>query len=402
MPWPTPWPPRRPSCAATPTGWSSGWPSRPRSTVSHELRTPLNAILGWIWLLAGGRLDEAGARRAVQTIERNARAQSQIIDDLLDVSRIVTGKLRLRVRRVDLGPVIEAAVDAVRPAAEAKDIRIESRVEDGPGRTGHLRGDPDRLQQVVWNLLSNAVKFTPPGGRVEVLADEEDGTARIRVTDTGTGIPEGFLGYVFDRFRQADSSTTRKHGGLGLGLSIVRHLVELHGGTVEAESPGEGLGSTFTVRLPLSQNLPAAAPSPDPRSPSASAPGDSRDLGGLRILLVDDEEDAREVVSTALEQFGAEVASVDSAADAMATLRRTGADVLVADIGMPGEDGYSLIQRVRELDGDLGRLPAIALTAYAGDADRRRALEAGFQIHLPKPIDPGALAEAVASVVDRT
>ncbi len=217
------------------------------STVSHELRTPLNSILGWTWLLTGDKLDEAGARRAVQTIERNARAQSQIIDDLLDVSRIVTGKLRLKVRTVDLAPLIEAAVDAVRPAADAKGIRIGFLA----GQVGLLKADPDRLQQVIWNLLANAVKFTPAGGQVEVLADEADGQARIRVTDTGMGIPDAFLRYVFDRFRQADSSTTRQHGGLGLGLSIVRHLVELHGGTVSAESEGEGRGATFTVMLPL-------------------------------------------------------------------------------------------------------------------------------------------------------
>ena len=217
------------------------------STVSHELRTPLNSILGWTWLLVGGKLDEAGARRAVETIDRNARAQSQIIDDLLDVSRIVTGKLRLKVQTVDLAALIEAAVDASRPAADAKGLQIDVQL----GGMGALRGDPDRLQQVVWNLLANAVKFTPPGGRIEVLADEMDGQARIRVADTGIGIPAAFLRYVFDRFRQADSSTTRLHGGLGLGLSIVRHLVELHGGTVSAESEGEGRGATFTVMLPL-------------------------------------------------------------------------------------------------------------------------------------------------------
>jgi len=220
------------------------------STVSHELRTPLNAILGWAWLLVGGKLDEAGVRRAIQTIDRSAHAQSRIIDDLLDVSGIVTGKLRLKVRRLDPVPLIEAAVDAIRPAAAAKGIAIETRLD----RTGPVSGDPDRLQQVVWNLLSNAVKFTPPQGRVAVLADEVDGQARLRVTDTGIGIPGAFLPYVFDRFRQADSSTTRTHGGLGLGLSIVRHLVELHGGTVAAESEGEGRGATFTVKLPLAAN----------------------------------------------------------------------------------------------------------------------------------------------------
>ena len=377
------------------------------STVSHELRTPLNAILGWTWLLVGGKLDEAGARRAVQTIERNARAQSQIIDDLLDVSRIVTGKLRLKVLPVDLTPLIEAAVDAVRPAAQAKGIQLEARVQAQLSRAGLLRGDPDRLQQVIWNLLTNAVKFTPAGGRVEVLADVADetgGQARIRVTDTGIGIPDAFLRYVFDRFRQADSSTTRKHGGLGLGLSIVRHLVELHGGTVAAESEGEGRGATFIVTLPLSCRSEAPELHPEVRPGRHQATPAGPGLHGLRVLLVDDEPDARDVVSAALEELGAKVDSVPSAADALASLHRRGADVLVADIGMPEEDGYSLIHKIRELEGALGRLPAIALTAYAGDADRLRALEAGFQIHLPKPIDPGALAEAVAAVagVERT
>jgi signal transduction histidine kinase len=235
------------------------------STVSHELRTPLNAILGWTWLLVGGKLDEPGVRRAVQTIERNARAQSQIIDDLLDVSSIVTGKLRLKVRTVDLAPLIEAAVEAVRPAAQAKGIQVEARMDTRLSKRGPLKGDPDRLQQVVWNLLANAVKFTPAGGRIEVLADEADGQARIRVTDTGIGIPDVFLRYVFDRFRQADSSTTRTHGGLGLGLSIVRHLVELHGGTVSAASEGEGRGATFTVMLPLAARSEAPELHPEPR-----------------------------------------------------------------------------------------------------------------------------------------
>ncbi|HVG10605.1 MAG TPA: ATP-binding protein [Thermoanaerobaculia bacterium] len=372
------------------------------STVSHELRTPLNSILGWTWLLIGEKLDEAGARRAVQTIERNARAQSQIIDDLLDVSRIVTGKLRLKVRTVDLAPLIEAAVDAVRPAAQAKGIQVEARMDTRLSRAGPLRGDPDRLQQVVWNLLANAVKFTPAGGRVEVLADEEDGQACIRVTDTGMGIPDAFLRYVFDRFRQEDSSTTRKHGGLGLGLSIVRHLVELHGGTVSAESEGEGRGATFTVMLPLTSRSEAPELNAEPRPALLQETSTPPSLHGLRVLVVDDEPDARDVVTAALEELGAEVDSMPSAADALASLHRSGADVLVADIGMPGEDGYSLIHKIREIDGILGRLPAIALTAYAGDADRLRALEAGFQIHLPKPIDPGALAEAVAAVAAST
>jgi signal transduction histidine kinase len=362
------------------------------STVSHELRTPLNAILGWTWILLGDRLDPEGARRAVQTIERNARAQSQIIDDLLDVSRIVTGKLRLKMRPVALEGIVEAAVESVRPAAEAKSIQMETR--SGPLPDGsELRGDPARLQQVVWNLLSNAVKFTPPGGRVEVAVDEEGDQARIRVSDTGIGIAPGFLPYVFDRFRQADSSTTRTYGGLGLGLSIVRNLVELHGGTIDVESRGEGQGAAFTVRLPLSPAPRAVEPPQEVRA----EPGPPR-LSGLRVLLVDDEPDALEVVSSALEELGAQVTAVASAAEAMAALRRTRADVLVADIGMPGEDGYSLIRKIRELGGELGGLPAIALTAYAGDGDRRRALEAGFQVHLAKPIEPRLLAETVSTV----
>ena len=356
------------------------------STVSHELRTPLNAILGWTFLMSGDRLDEAGLRRAVQTIERNARAQSQIIDDLLDVSRIVTGKLRLKLRRFALQPVIETAIEAVRPAAEAKGIPIEAVFEP----VEDVRGDADRLQQVVWNLLSNSVKFTPQGGRIEVRLDQQDGQARIRVTDTGLGIEPEFLRYVFDRFRQADSSTTRSHGGLGLGLSIVRQLVELHGGTVEAKSDGQGLGATFTVLLPLAPKMAVAAALPIDAS---DAPPDLRNL---RVLLVDDEPDAREVISAALEQFGAEVSTAPSASEALRALRSSAAHVLVADIGMPGEDGYSLIQRIREMDGDLGALPAIALTAYAGDVDRQRALDAGFQIHLAKPVEPGVLAQAVA------
>jgi signal transduction histidine kinase/CheY-like chemotaxis protein len=364
------------------------------STVSHELRTPLNAILGWTWILLGDRLDPEGARRAVQTIERNARAQSQIIDDLLDVSRIVTGKLRLKMRPVTLDGIVEAAIEGVRPASDAKGIKVETRI-GSVSDTSELRGDPARLQQVVWNLLSNAVKFTPTGGSVEVAVDQQDGQARIRVSDTGIGIPPGFLPYVFDRFRQADSSTTRTYGGLGLGLSIVRNLVELHGGTVEVESEGEGQGTAFTVRLPLSP----APRVPAPRAlPEAGAePGPLR-LSGLRVLLVDDEPDAREVVCSALEELGAEVTSVPSAAEAMAALGRGGADILVADIGMPEEDGYSLIRRIRKLEGDLAGLPAIALTAYAGDGDRRRALEAGFQVHLAKPIEPRLLAETVSTV----
>jgi signal transduction histidine kinase/ActR/RegA family two-component response regulator len=366
------------------------------STVSHELRTPLNAMLGWTWLLASGKLDAETSRRAIATIERNGRAQSQIIDDLLDVSRIITGKLRLKLRRVDLRAVIEAAIDAVRPAAGAKGIHIDYRADPA---VPVVQGDPDRLQQVVWNLLSNAVKFTPGEGRVEVRLERQGGRARIQVADTGIGIRRDFLDYVFDRFRQADSSSTRAHGGLGLGLSIVRHLVELHGGTVRAESGGEGRGATFTVEIPLAPPPhAAAAPASPPRTEVPLAPEAARELQGLRVLLVDDEPDAREMVSHLLEPLGARIVATASAAEALEALQRGKIDVLVADIGMPDEDGYALIRKIRELDGALREIPAIALTAYAGDGDRQRALAAGFQMHLPKPVEPQALAAAVAAV----
>jgi signal transduction histidine kinase/ActR/RegA family two-component response regulator len=367
------------------------------STVSHELRTPLNAILGWTWLLGGGKLDAEAAARAVATIERNARAQSQIIDDLLDVSRIITGKLRLQMAEIDLTHVIEAALDSVRPAADAKEIRVECRLDPA---TAAVSGDPHRLQQVVWNLLSNAVKFTPRGGGVEVRLARAGGQVELRVADTGIGIQPDFLNYVFDRFRQADSSTTRAHGGLGLGLAIVRHLVELHGGTVHAESEGENLGAAFTVRLPVpASRQPAADAEPEiPQALAAPAPAALHPLAGLRVLLVDDEADASEMLRTVLEQFGVAVTVTSSAAQALAALRRTEFDALVADIGMPDEDGYSLIAKVRTLDGGARSLPAIALTAYAGDVDRRRALDAGFQIHLAKPVEPHTLAAFLAAV----
>jgi signal transduction histidine kinase/ActR/RegA family two-component response regulator len=369
------------------------------STVSHELRTPLNAILGWAWLLTSGKFDAEGTRRAVATIERNARAQSQIVDDLLDVSRIITGKLRLSVETVDLMQVIEAVLDSVRPAADAKEIRIERRLDPAAARA---KGDPHRLQQIVWNLLSNAVKFTPRGGSVEVALARRDSQIEIRVTDTGIGIHPDFLGHVFDRFRQADSSSTRSHGGLGLGLAIVRHLVELHGGTVEAASAGAGQGATFSVRLPVPALAPAL-PAPGPAAPIA--PGrslseeEAAQVHGLRVLIVDDEAEVREMLPLVLSQFGLQVTVAGSAAEALAALQRAPVDLLVADIGMPGEDGYALIGKIRALNGRNGRLPAIALTAYAAETDRQRALAAGFQIHLAKPVETNALVSALASLV---
>ncbi|HKI05565.1 MAG TPA: ATP-binding protein [Thermoanaerobaculia bacterium] len=368
------------------------------STVSHELRTPLNAILGWTWLLVNGKLDGEGVQRAIATIERNARAQGQIIDDLLDVSRIITGKLRLSAEPVDLLQVVEAVLDSVSPAAEAKDIRIERRLDPAAARA---KGDPQRLQQIVWNLLSNAVKFTPRGGRVEVALARRHSQIEIRVTDSGIGIHPDFLAHVFDRFRQADSSSTRTHGGLGLGLAIVRHLVELHGGTVEARSGGEGQGATFAVRLPVPVLAPSL-PTPEPFLPATPgrplAEEDAARVRGLKVLLVDDEPGTREMLLLLLSQFGVQATAAASAAEALEALDRAPVDLLLADIGMPGEDGYSLIRKVRSLNGSNGRLPAIALTAYASETDRQRALAAGFQRHLAKPVEAYELISALAAL----
>ncbi len=374
------------------------------ATLSHELRTPLTAVIGWTQLLTSGQLDEAATARALQTIQRNARAQSQIIEDILDVSRIISGKLRLDPRPVEIVPVIEAAMDAVRPAASAKAIQLQPAFDP---EVNLVPCDPHRMQQVIWNLLSNAVKFTPPGGRVSIQLGRAGADAQVRVSDTGPGISPEFLPYVFDRFRQADGSTTRTHGGLGLGLAIVRHLVELHGGTVQAESAGTGHGATFTVNLPLSQK--AFAPSMDEAATTpqtnAGKPEDdgAPSLQGLSVLVVDDETDTLDYVTETLRERGAEVTAASSVAEAMAALERLRPDVLVADIAMPGEDGYALIRRVRALDPSRGgNIPAAALTAYASSEDRMRVLLSGFQIHLPKPIEPAELAAVVASLAGRT
>ncbi len=372
------------------------------ATVSHELRTPLTAILGWATMLRGNKFDEATAASALETIERNARAQSQLIEDLMDVSRIITGKLRLDVRPVDLASVVEAAVEAVRPAAEAKGIRLQ-RVLDT--YAGPVPGDPVRLQQVVWNLLSNAIKFTPKGGRVQVRLERVNSHVEIVVSDTGPGISPDFLPHAFERFRQADAAITRKHGGLGLGLAIVRHLVELHGGAVSVESGGEGQGATFSVQLPL-MIVHGEVVAEERRHPRAEAPGEALcrpQLDGLRVLVVDDERDARLMLKAMLAQCGAEVAEADSAAGALAAFEEFRPDVLVSDIGMPEEDGYSLIRKIRALAPERGgRTPAAALTAYAGVEDRKRALLAGYQVHVPKPVDPTELLAVVASLAGRT
>jgi PAS domain S-box-containing protein len=372
------------------------------ATVSHELRTPLTAILGWAHMLRTGQFDTDSARRAFETVERNARAQAQLIDDLLDVSRIVAGKLRIDVRPVDPNSFIEAAVEAVRPAAEAKGVRLQKVLDTG---VVTVSGDPVRLQQIVWNLLSNAIKFTPRGGRVQVRLERVNSHVEVAVSDTGAGIPAGFLPHVFDRFRQADQKTTRQHGGMGLGLAIVRHLVELHGGTVKAESLGEGHGATFTVLLPVAPVYHAeeegARVHPAARETLPKFELFDR-LDGLKILVVDDEPDTREMLKAGLGQCGAEVAAAASTAEALEAIEKSAPDLLISDIGMPGEDGYELIRRVRELPAEAGgRLPAIALTAYARVEDRMHALRVGYQMHVPKPVELAELAAVAASLVRR-
>ncbi|HEV2295078.1 MAG TPA: ATP-binding protein [Tepidisphaeraceae bacterium] len=375
------------------------------ATLSHELRTPLNAILGWSHILLSGERDEPSLVEGLQTIERNARAQTRLIEDLLDMSRIISGKVRLDVQRVDLAAVVEAAVESVRPAAEAKLLRLQVTLDP---IAGPVRGDPGRLQQVVWNLLSNAVKFTPKGGRVQVLLERINSHLEIVVSDTGEGIKPEFLPHLFERFRQSDSSTTRRHGGLGLGLSIVNQLVELHGGTVRAKSPGVGQGSTFTVILPLAVLHEEQTDISAQRiHPGATAPQDQScdvvRLSGVRVLVVDDEPDARELVRRFLTNCDASVVTAGSADEAMTELDDHLPDVLVSDIGMPDVDGYELMRRIRSHHDESRRqVPAIALTAFARSEDRTRAMLAGFNVHLSKPIEPAELAATVGSLTGRT
>lgn len=374
------------------------------SVLSHELRNPLNAMIGWAQLLREKELDETRTQHGLETIERSARTQAQLIEDILDVSRITTGKFRLNARLIKLAPVIQAAIEVVRLAADAKNISIESRLSTQPEK---VLGDPMRLQQVIWNLLANAIKFTPPGGRVEVQLAYVNLHAQIQVSDTGRGISSEFLPFVFDRFRQADGSRTRSNPGLGLGLSIVRHLVELHGGTVEAESAGTDQGATFTVRLPLQANSNGAIdPSTpaDPLDPPPRLQGEPGSLAGLRVLIVDDEPGMRELFSVMLAEYDVEVTTIASASEAIATLTANPQkyDVLLSDIGMPGGDGYALIRQIRSLGIEAGgQIPAAAITAYARDEDRRESIEAGFQLHLTKPIQAEQLAWAVATLAGR-
>ena len=374
------------------------------ATISHELRTPLSAILGWARMLRMGQLSEENAAKALDTIERNARAQAQLVDDLLDVSRIITGKLRMDVQPADPNSFIDAAVEAVRPAADAKGVRVQKVIDTG---AISIPGDPVRLQQVVWNLLSNAIKFTPRGGRVQIRSERVNSHLEIVVSDTGQGIAPDFLPHVFDRFRQADQKTSRQHGGMGLGLAIVRHLVEMHGGTVRAMSDGEGHGSTFTVMLPISPVY-SVDPSGGRVHPAARdllPPLDDEcgdNLNGLRILVVDDEADTRELLKQGLEYCGAEVKIVGSAAEALNAVIATVPDILISDIGMPGVDGYDLIRQVRGLPPNRGgKIPAIALTAYTRTEDRLHSLRAGYDMHVPKPVELAELVAVAATVVRR-
>jgi PAS domain S-box-containing protein len=383
------------------------------AVLSHELRSPLNPILGWARILQTSQQDEAKTQYALETIERNAKLQAQLIEDLLDVSRILQGKLSLNTGQIGLTFTIKAALETVRLAAEAKSIQIQTSFESD---VGQVLGDSSRLQQVVWNLLSNAVKFTPQGGKVQVrleqvesqaVAEGENGRggegdipstsyAQITVSDTGKGIATAFLPHVFDYFRQADSTTTRRFGGLGLGLAIARHLVELHGGVIQVDSPGEGQGATFTVRLPILVMSHLNADDPLSRDRSEF------NLDGLQVLFVEDDRDSRELISFLLRQHGADVTEVESASQGLTHLKHTTFDLLISDIGLPDMDGYALVRQIRANALDQGReIPAIALTAYAGEIDHQQALAAGFQQHITKPIEPDTLMQTIWALVDR-
>lgn len=371
------------------------------ATVSHELRTPLNAIIGWCHMLGKGILDEETTARAFETIERNAKSQAQLVEDLLDVSRMVTGKLRLNSEPVDLASVINTAIDSVQLAADSKEIQLEVRLDPS---ARHAFGDPRRLQQVVWNLLSNAIKFTPTGGRVEVRLERSTKNVTIKVSDNGQGIEPDFVPFIFDRFRQADSSSTRNFGGLGLGLAIVRHLVELHGGSVCANSPGPGQGSTFTITLPVmvsdesTNGQKSAERRGTKKAESNSTPLPA--LDGVRVLLVDDNRDTLQVVSLIMTGHRANVQTAASAAEAIEVLEWYRPDIIVSDLAMPGEDGCSLISRIRELPNSKD-IPTLALTSYVRVEDRARALSVGFNMFVPKPVEPDELVIAVATLTER-
>jgi CheY-like chemotaxis protein/nitrogen-specific signal transduction histidine kinase len=370
------------------------------ATLSHELRTPLNAILGYSRMLRAGILKEERKEQALETVERNATSLTQMVEDVLDVSRIAAGKIRLHVQPVDLAVVLRDALATVTPAAEAKGVRLESILEP---HVGPVSGDPDRLQQVIWNLLSNAVKFTPRDGRVQLRLQRVNSHVEVSVSDTGIGIREDFLPHLFERFRQGDSTTTRIHGGLGLGLAIARRIVELHGGRIAALSPGEGKGATFRVELPVMivhaevDSSPRVHPHSEARVSAAEFPT----LPDICVLVVDDDPDALGLVREILESAGARVRTATSARSALESIEESVPDVMVSDLGMPGMDGYELIQRIRQAEGPARELPTAALTAYARSEDRAKALRLGFEMHLSKPIDPSELIAAVASLARR-
>jgi PAS domain S-box-containing protein len=368
------------------------------ATISHELRTPLTAILGWIRMLRAGKLDQTARAKALEVIDRNVRSQAQLIEDLLDISRITMGKLRLDVRPIQPASVISAAVESLRFAADARQIRIQTVLDSN---AGPIAGDFERLQQVVWNLLSNAIKFTPKGGRIQIVLERVNSHIEIRVTDTGRGLKPEFLPYIFNRFTQAEAVTTRTHGGLGMGLAIARAIIELHGGGISAASEGEGKGSTFTLNIPLmpiSRELP-----PDRVHPQVSWTEISLEcppeVAGLRVLVVDDDGDTCDMIRAALDQCGAVVQTASSAESALQLFRSSQPDVLISDIGMPEVDGYELIRRIREIEHGLGtKVPAVALTAFARIEDRVKSLASGYQMHVAKPVEPAELLTIVASL----
>ena len=371
------------------------------ATLSHELRTPLTSILGWASMIRNGEVEGSNASRAIETIERNARSQARLIDDLLDVSRIITGNLRLDLHPLNLAPIVEAALDALRPTADVKGIKLQTRF--APAQC-LVKGDPNRLRQVIWNLLSNAIKFTPRQGSVSIDLTCVESTARLTVSDTGDGISPEFLPYVFDRFRQAEGSISRKQGGLGLGLAVARHLVELHGGTISAGSEGLSKGAVFTVDLPLAQERRDPARAEERRKEverRRSRLGAVR-LDGVHVLLVEDDDDSRKLLGTMLKRYGARVTSTKSAAEALAVFEGELPDVLISDIGMPDQDGYELMRKLRALPSERGgKTPAIALTGYASRKDRERALSSGYQQHMAKPIEQVDMIKAIAALVGR-
>jgi len=371
------------------------------ATLSHELRTPLTSILGWASMIRNGEVEGSNASRAIETIERNARSQARLIDDLLDVSRIITGNLRLDLHPLNLAPIVQAALDALRPTADVKGMKLQTRFEPGQCL---VKGDPNRLRQVIWNLLSNAIKFTPRHGSVSIDLTCVESTARLTVSDTGDGISPEFLPYVFDRFRQAEGSISRKQGGLGLGLAVARHLVELHGGTIRAQSEGIGKGAVFSVDLPLAQERRDPARAEERRREverRRSQMGAVR-LDGVHVLLVEDDDDSRKLLGTMLKRYGARVTSTKSAAEALAVFEGELPDVLISDIGMPDQDGYELMRKLRALPTERGgKTPAIALTGYASRKDRERALNSGYQQHMAKPIEQAEMIKAIAALVGR-